>query len=68
MPSRRDCPPFAIRSAGRERGWTLNALQEFEDPEVLGNRAARFIAWTKVPGEHVLPYECDPSYAANYVK
>jgi hypothetical protein len=49
-------------------GQTLNALQEFEDPEVLGNRGARFIAWTKVPGEHVLPYECDPSYAANYAK
>jgi hypothetical protein len=49
-------------------GKTLNALQEFEDPEVLGNRGARFIAWTKAPGEHVLPYECDPSYAANYAK
>jgi hypothetical protein len=49
-------------------GNTLNAVQEFEDPEVLANRGARFIAWTKVPGEHVLPYECDPSYAANYAK
>jgi hypothetical protein len=49
-------------------GNTLNAVQEFEDPEVLANRGARFIAWTKVPGEHVLPYECDPTYAANYAK
>lgn len=49
-------------------GRMLNALQEFEDPEVLGNRGARFIAWSRVAGEHVLPYECDPSYAANYAK
>jgi hypothetical protein len=49
-------------------GQTLNALQEFEDPEVLGNRGARLIGWSRVPGEHVLPYECDPSFAVNYAK
>jgi hypothetical protein len=49
-------------------GKTLNALQEFEDPEVLENRGARFMAWDKVAGEHVLPYECDPSFAAEYLK
>lgn len=57
-----------------ERFWlsedrtTLFALQEFEDSEVLDNRGARFIAWTRSPGEYVFPYECDPSYGANYQK
>ena len=49
-------------------GKTLNSLQEFEDPEVLENRGARFMAWDKVAGQHVLPYECDPSFAAEYLK
>lgn len=49
-------------------GKTLFGLQEFEDPEVLGNRGARFMAWDRVPGEFVLPYECDPSFGANYQK
>jgi hypothetical protein len=49
-------------------GKTLNALQEFEDPNVLENRGARFMAWSKLAGEHVLPYECDPSFAAEYLK
>jgi hypothetical protein len=49
-------------------GKTLNMLQEFEDPEVLDNRGARFMAWDKMPGEHVLPYECDPSFGANYAQ
>jgi hypothetical protein len=49
-------------------GKTLNALQEFEDSEVLENRGARFMAWDRVPGQHVLPYECDPSFAAEYLK
>jgi hypothetical protein len=56
-----------------ERFWlsedsgTLFSLQEFDDPQVLENRGARFMAWGKVPGEHVFPYECDPSFGANYV-
>ena len=47
-------------------GRTLFGLQEFEDPDVLDNRGARFMAWDRVPGEFVLPYECDPSFALNY--
>jgi hypothetical protein len=49
-------------------GRTLLGLQEFEDPAVLDNRGARFMAWDKMPGEHVLPYECDPSFGENYRK
>jgi hypothetical protein len=49
-------------------GRTLFSVQEFEDPEVLDNRGARFIAWDRVAGEFVLPYECDPTFALNYDK
>jgi hypothetical protein len=49
-------------------GRTLFGVQEFEDPEVLDNRGARFMAWDRVAGEFVLPYECDPSFALNYEK
>jgi hypothetical protein len=49
-------------------GRTLLGLQEFEDADVLENRGARFMAWDRVPGEFVLPYECDPSFALNYAK
>jgi hypothetical protein len=49
-----------------EDGKTLLATQEYEDPEVLENRGARFIAWKLQPGEHVYPYDCDPSFALNY--
>jgi hypothetical protein len=51
-----------------EDGKTLLATQEFEDPEVLDNRGARFIAWERRPGEHVYPYECDPTFAMEYQK
>ena len=47
-------------------GSTLMATQEFEDAEVLDNRGARFIAWKKKAGEHVYPYECDPTFALEY--
>ena len=47
-------------------GRTLFGLQEFEDPAVLDNRGARFMAWDRVADEYVLPYECDPSFALNY--
>jgi hypothetical protein len=47
-------------------GAALLSTQEFEDPEVLDNRGARFIAWRKKPGEHVYPYDCDPSFALQY--
>jgi hypothetical protein len=47
-------------------GQTLLSTQEFEDPEVLDGPGARFIAWRRKPGEHVTPYECDPSFVVNY--
>jgi hypothetical protein len=47
-------------------GKTLLSTQEYEDPEVLDNRGARFIAWKLQPGEHVYAYDCDPSFALNY--
>ncbi|WP_126173420.1 hypothetical protein [Altericroceibacterium xinjiangense] len=47
-------------------GTTLMATQWFEDPEVLDNTGARYIAWTRKPGEHVYPYDCDPSFAVQY--
>lgn len=43
-------------------GKTLWATQVYEDPEVFKELAARYMAWRKVPGEYVYPYECDPSY------
>lgn len=47
-------------------GARLLATQWFEDPTVLENNGARFIEWTKRPGEYILPYECDPSFALEY--
>jgi hypothetical protein len=41
-------------------GSTLWGTQMFEDPVMLENRGARLIAWKKVPGQHVYPYECNP--------
>lgn len=47
-------------------GKTLMASQEYDDPEVLENRGVRYIAWSKVAGDHVHAYDCDPSFAENY--
>ena len=47
-------------------GKALLATQWFEDSEVLENNGARFIRWDKRPGQYVLPYECDPSFALEY--
>jgi hypothetical protein len=47
-------------------GKTLLSTQEFEDPDMLENRGVRFISWSKEPGQHVFPYECDPGFAGNY--
>ena len=48
-------------------GKTLMARQEFEDPDVLENRGARHVAWDRGgANDHIFPYECDPSFAANY--
>jgi hypothetical protein len=55
---------FRASADGKE----LHATQEFEDPEVLDNRGARFIAWKKKTGDHVYPYECDPTFAVEYNK
>lgn len=41
-------------------GKQLWMTQLFEDPANLDNRGARFMAWNRVTGEHVLPYECNP--------
>jgi hypothetical protein len=53
---------FVLGDDGR-----LYATQEFEDPQVLENRGARIMAWTRVPGQHVFPYECDPTFALEFM-
>lgn len=47
-------------------GKRLIASQEFEDPEILDNRGVRYISWSRVDGDHVTAYDCDPSIAVNY--
>jgi len=47
-------------------GTRLEATQWFEDPEMLENSGARFIAWRKDPAGYVYPYECDPTFALEY--
>lgn len=42
-------------------GTVLMVTQEFEDPAVFTGRAARFLPLVK-DDDHVLPYDCDPSY------
>jgi len=49
-------------------GGTLMSTMWFEDPEVLENRGARYIEWTRKPGEYVYPYECDPSFGSKYTQ
>jgi len=53
---------FRLGADGNE----LHATQEFEDPLMLENRGARFIGWKKKSGDHVYPYECDPTFALEY--
>jgi hypothetical protein len=43
-------------------GSTLWLTQVYEDPQVFEGLAARYMAWTRRPGEYVYPYDCDPSY------
>jgi hypothetical protein len=43
-------------------GATLWLTQLYEDPQVFSGLAARYMAWTRKPGEFVYPYDCDPSY------
>jgi hypothetical protein len=47
-------------------GSALLATQEFDDPEMIENHGARFITWKKKTGDHVYPYECDPTFAIEY--
>jgi hypothetical protein len=49
-------------------GKKLLATQEFEDPEMLLNKGARFITWNRVAGDHVHAYDCDPTFAENYAE
>lgn len=44
----------------------LVATQWFSDPETITNNGVRWIEWEKREGEHVYPYECDPSFALEY--
>lgn len=44
----------------------LVATQWFSDPAMLENNGARWIEWERREGEHVYPYECDPSFALEY--
>jgi hypothetical protein len=43
-------------------GGTLWLTQVYDDPQVFVGLAARYMAWTRRPGEYVYPYDCDPSY------
>ena len=43
-------------------GKTLGVTQLFEDPDVFEGQAARFMPLDKMDGQHVYPYDCDPSY------
>jgi hypothetical protein len=43
-------------------GTTLWLIQMYEDPAVFEGMAARYMAWRREPGEHIYPYDCDPSF------
>jgi len=43
-------------------GNVLWLVQTYDDPAVFEGTAARYMAWTRRPGEFVYPYDCDPSY------
>jgi hypothetical protein len=45
-------------------GQVLMVTQEFEDPAVFAGRAARLLPLVK-DDDHVLPYDCDPSYGVD---
>jgi hypothetical protein len=55
---------FKLSADGKQ----LLSTQEFDDPEMLQNKGARFITWNRVEGDHVHAYDCDPSFAENYAK
>ncbi len=49
-------------------GTRLTSTQEIEDPEALENRGYRAMHWSRAPedSDHLYPYDCDPSFGANY--
>ena len=49
-----------------EDGKRLLATQWFADPAVIEEPGARFISWTRREGQHIYPYECDPTFALEY--
>ena len=57
---------FVERFRLSEDGKTLKSTQWFDDPEVLGSPGARYMKWDSNPGNYVLPYSCDPSFAVDY--
>lgn len=44
----------------------LVATHWFSDPAMIANNGVRWIEWEKREGQHVYPYECDPSFALEY--
>jgi len=46
----------------------LVATQWFSDPLVIHNNGVRWIEWEARPGQHVYPYECDPTFAMEYAE
>ncbi len=44
----------------------LVATQWFSDPVMLENNGVRWIEWERHEGQHIYPYECDPSFAQEY--
>ena len=51
-----------------EGGEKLVATQWFSDPAMIGRDGARWIEWEKREGQHVYPYECDPTFALEYAE
>ncbi len=43
-------------------GRMLRLTQLYEDPDTFEGLAARYMAWARVPGDYIYPYDCDPSY------
>ena len=43
-------------------GKTLWITQLYDDPDTFEGLAARYLSWRRMPGEHVYPYDCDPTY------
>ncbi len=57
---------IVMRERYRLDGERLMATQWFSDPATIETDGARFISWVRREGEHIYPYECDPSFALEY--